>query len=122
MYNENERLFLRTWNSLFRNIQFLCQKQNSSTWGTDGWKKIVICIVADGREKIHPKTLAVIGLLGIYQEGLVTTSIEDKPVSAHLFEYSTHVCLDSDFNIKRSSRTVFPVQVIFCLKEKVFYQ
>jgi chitin synthase len=38
-------------------------------WGPDGWKKIVICIVADGRTHINSKTLAAIGLLGVYQEG-----------------------------------------------------
>jgi chitin synthase len=100
MYNEDQELFLKTWNALHRNIQFLCQKQNSKDWGPEGWKKIVICIVADGRTKIHKKTLAILGLLGVYQDGLITTSIEDKPVSAHLFEYTTHICLDSSYNIK----------------------
>jgi hypothetical protein len=37
MYNENQELFLRTWNSLNRNIQFLCSKKGTKVWGKDGW-------------------------------------------------------------------------------------
>jgi chitin synthase len=63
-------------------------------------RKIVVCIVSDGRAKIHPKTLAVLGLLGVYQEGLITTAIENKAVDAHLFEYTTQVVLDANYKIK----------------------
>ncbi|KAI8902281.1 chitin synthase-domain-containing protein [Globomyces pollinis-pini] len=118
MYNEDQNLFLKTWNALQRNIQHLCSKKKSDVWGPDGWKKVVVCIVSDGRTKINPKTLAVIGLLGIYQEGLIKTSIEDKPVTAHLFEYSTQVSLDSSYSIKKPSANAVPIQVMFCLKEK----
>ncbi|KAJ3276123.1 hypothetical protein HDV01_006293 [Terramyces sp. JEL0728] len=93
MYNEDQELFLKTWSSLQKNINYLCQKRNAVTWGPDGWQKIVICVVADGRTKINSKTLAVIGLLGIYQEGLIKTKIDHRDVSAHLFEYTTNVSL-----------------------------
>jgi chitin synthase len=113
MYNEPPELFLKTWNALVRNISFLCK---DSIWGSLGWQKVVICIVSDGREKIHQKTLAVIGLLGIYQEGLITTSIDTNPVTAHIFEYTTQVKLDNQYSIKRGYS--IPIQTIFCLKEK----
>jgi chitin synthase len=113
MYNEPPELFLKTWNALERNIEYLCK---DSIWGVEGWTKVVICIVSDGRENINPKTLAVIGLLGIYQEGLITTSIDSNEVSAHLFEYTTHVRLDNQYNFKRGGN--IPIQTIFCLKEK----
>ncbi|KAJ3310912.1 Chitin synthase, class 1 [Boothiomyces sp. JEL0838] len=118
MYNEDQDLFLKTWNSLQKNINYLCQKRNAGTWGPDGWQKIVICVVADGRTKINSKTLAVIGLLGIYQEGLIKTKIDDRDVSAHLFEYTTNVSLDLNYNIKKGNTSNSPIQVIFCLKEK----
>ncbi|KAJ3258048.1 Chitin synthase, class 1 [Boothiomyces macroporosus] len=118
MYNEDQDLFLKTWNSLQKNINYLCQKRNADTWGPDGWQKIVICVVADGRTKINSKTLAVIGLLGIYQEGLIKTKIDDRDVSAHLFEYTTNVSLDLNYNIKKGNTSNSPIQVIFCLKEK----
>ena len=117
MYNEDEVLFLKTWRSIRRNINHLCNKRNSPVWGPDGWKKIVVCIVSDGRTKINPKTLAVIGAHGVYQDGLMKTVINNEDVSAHLFEYTTSVALDEDMNVKRKSNS-FPVQVLFCLKEK----
>ncbi|KAJ3322669.1 Chitin synthase, class 1 [Boothiomyces sp. JEL0866] len=110
MYNEDQELFLKTWNSLQKNINYLCQKRNAETWGPDGWQKIVICLVADGRTKINSKTLAVIGLLGIYQEGLIKTKIDDRDVSAHLFEYTTNVSLDMNYNIKKGNTSNSPIQ------------
>ncbi|KAJ8329389.1 hypothetical protein QVD99_006492 [Batrachochytrium dendrobatidis] len=118
MYNEDERLFLNTWKSLCRNINHLCRKTNSTVWGVDGWKKVVICIVSDGRSKIHQKTLATLGVLGVYQEGLIKTSINDQEVSAHVFEYTSCVAFDSQMNIKKHNASNVPIQVLFCLKEK----
>ncbi|KAJ3310915.1 Chitin synthase, class 2 [Boothiomyces sp. JEL0838] len=118
MYNEDQNLFLKTWKSLQRNIFYLCSKRNSKTWGANGWQKIVVCIVSDGRAKINSKTLAVLGLLGVYQDGLIKTSIEDKPVTGHLFEYTTYVELNDNYEKYRPSFAVYPVQVMFLLKEK----
>jgi hypothetical protein len=67
MYNENEILFLRTWRALCKNIEYICKKKNSKIWDENGWRSIVVCIVADGRSKIQEKTLAALGLLGVYQ-------------------------------------------------------
>ncbi|KAH6581131.1 hypothetical protein BASA61_009202 [Batrachochytrium salamandrivorans] len=118
MYNEDETLFLKTWKSLRRNINHLCRKTNSDVWGPEGWKKVVICIVSDGRSKINQKTLATLGVLGVYQEGLIKTSINDQEVSAHVFEYTSCVTFDNQINIKKSDISNVPVQVLFCLKEK----
>ena len=117
MYNENQDLFLKTWNALQANLRYLCSKKDSAVWGnTNSWKKVTVAIISDGRGKINHKTLAVLGLLGIYQEGLVTTSIGNQDVAAHLFEYTTRVCLDGKYNVKRNTN-IPPMQVIFCLKE-----
>lgn len=35
-------------------------KSKSKTWNDKGWQKVVVCIVSDGRSKIHPRTLACI--------------------------------------------------------------
>ena len=118
MYNEDEALFLKTWLSLKKNIEHMCRKKKSHTWGPDGWKKVVVCIVSDGRAKINQKTLATLGLLGVYQEGLIKTSIRNQPVSAHLFEYTASMTIDPSFTIKKGESQNFPVQVLFCLKEK----
>lgn len=57
------------------NIAHLCTRNKSKTWGKDGWKsayllsfllsviadpflaEVVVCIVADGRKKVHPRVL-----------------------------------------------------------------
>ena len=70
MYNEEDDLFLRTMHGVMKNIAHLCTRDRSKTWGKDGWKKVVVCIVSDGRKKINPRTLDVIAALGAYQEGV----------------------------------------------------
>ena len=109
MYNESHDLFMRTWSALVSNIQYMCSKKNSSFWDKDGWKKIVICIVSDGRAVVNRKTLAVLGLLGAYQEGLLATQIESRKVDAHLFEYTSHVNLDSEYKMKPPADEIPPV-------------
>ncbi|GAA6063174.1 hypothetical protein JCM10212_005019 [Sporobolomyces blumeae] len=39
MYNEDEVLFCRTMHGVMKNIQHLCERNRSKTWGADGWKK-----------------------------------------------------------------------------------
>jgi chitin synthase len=82
MYNEDEVLFVKTmnaWvifhfnkcrnslalpqNSVIKNIGHLCGRTRSKTWGPDGWKKVVVCIVSDGRSKVNKRTLQVLSLV-----------------------------------------------------------
>ena len=77
MYNEDEVLFVKTMNayvlpfvrsvyiypttnSVIKNVAHLCGRTRSKTWGPEGWKKIVVCIVSDGRSKINKRTLQVL--------------------------------------------------------------
>ncbi|KAJ3025214.1 Chitin synthase, class 1, partial [Rhizophlyctis rosea] len=118
MYNEDEVLFARTWKSVVKNITYLCSKKDGGMWGPDGWKKVVVCVVADGRTKIHPRTLTVMGILGAYQEGVIKTSINNEEVAAHVFEYTTSVMVDPDLHVRGADTGLVPIQTIFCLKEK----
>jgi chitin synthase len=70
MYNEDEELFCRTMHGVMKNIAHLCTRDRSKTWGKDGWKKVVVCIVSDGRMKINSRTLSVIATMGMYQDGI----------------------------------------------------
>lgn len=70
MYNEDDQLFTRTMHGVMRNVQHLCSRERSKTWGKDGWKKVVICIVSDGRSKINSRTLSVLAAMGVYQDGV----------------------------------------------------
>lgn len=75
MYNEDSDLLLRTLNSVIKNIAHLCTRNRSKTWGPDAWKKVVVCIVADGRKVVDARVLKVLQLMGIYAEVSVGTSL-----------------------------------------------
>ncbi|RPD57628.1 glycosyltransferase family 2 protein [Lentinus tigrinus ALCF2SS1-7] len=119
MYNEDEILFCRTMHGVMRNIAHLCSRKNSRTWGEDAWKKVVVCIVADGRKKVHPRVLDCLTLLGVYQPGdHMKNMVNNKPVTAHLFEYTTTFGLDDNLKFKYPDKGIVPTQIIFCMKEK----
>ncbi|KAL5485273.1 hypothetical protein ACEPAI_7915 [Sanghuangporus weigelae] len=119
MYNEDEILFCRTLHGVMRNIGHLCTRKNSQTWGQDAWKKVVVCIVADGRKKIHPRVLDCLAALGLYQHGdFMKNLVNNKPVTAHLFEYTTSFGLDENLHFRYPDKGIVPTQIIFCLKEK----
>jgi chitin synthase len=118
-----------------RNIAHLCTRTNSQTWGPDAWKKVgfpspalscsshflqvVVCIVADGRKKIHPRVLDCLTLLGVYQPGdHMKNMVNKKEVTAHLFEYTTSFALDPNLHFRYPDKGIVPTQIIFCMKEK----
>lgn len=117
MYNEDEIGFTRTMHGIMRNISHLCSRTKSRTWGKDGWKKIVVCIVIDGRTKVHPRTLNALAAMGVYQEGIAKNIVNQKQVTAHVYEYTTQVSLDSDLKFKGAEKGIVPCQVLLCLKE-----
>lgn len=77
MYNEDEELFCRTMHGVMKNVAHLCTRDRSKTWGKDGWKKVVICIVSDGRMKINSRTLSVIATMGAYQDGIAKVGLSN---------------------------------------------
>ncbi|KAH8982703.1 chitin synthase-domain-containing protein [Lactarius akahatsu] len=80
---------------------------------------VVVCIVADGRRKVHPRVLDCLTLLGVYQPGgHMRNSINHKPVTAHLFEYTTSFAIDPNLHFKYPDKGIVPAQIIFCMKEK----
>ncbi|CAH7688620.1 class II chitin synthase [Phakopsora pachyrhizi] len=118
MYNEDEELFTRTMHGVMKNVQHLCSRDRSKTWGKDGWKKVVVCIVSDGRSKINSRTLSVLAAMGVYQDGVAKNVVNDKPVTAHIYEYTTQISIDPTLKFKGSEKGLVPVQILFCLKEK----
>lgn len=118
MYNEDEYGFTRTMHAVMKNISHFCSRNRSRTWGEMGWQKIVVCIVSDGREKIHLRTLDALAAMGVYQHGIAKNYVNQKAVQAHVYEYTTQVSLDSDLKFKGAEKGIVPCQMIFCLKEK----
>ncbi|KAF9451389.1 glycosyltransferase family 2 protein [Macrolepiota fuliginosa MF-IS2] len=115
MYNEDEILFVKTMNAVIKNIAHLCGRDRSKVWGKDGWKKVVVCIVSDGRSKINKRTLQVLTLMGCYQEGIAKDSVAGKDVTAHIFEYTSSVIVTETGEVSQGS---CPIQILFCLKEQ----
>ncbi|BGP49869.1 Chitin synthase 4 [Rhodotorula kratochvilovae] len=118
MYNEDETLFCRTMHGVMKNIQHLCSRKKSRTWGENGWQKVVVCIVSDGRAKINARTLSVLAAMGVYQDGVAKNVVAGKPVTAHIYEYTTQLSIDPNMKVKSAERGLVPVQIVFCLKEK----
>ncbi|KAK0645513.1 glycosyltransferase family 2 protein [Cercophora newfieldiana] len=118
MYNEDEYGFTRTMHAVMKNISHFCSRNKSRTWGEFGWQKIVVCIVSDGRQNIHPRTLDALAAMGVYQHGIAKNYVNSKAVTAHVYEYTTQVSLDSDLKFKGAEKGIVPCQMIFCLKEK----
>lgn len=118
MYNEDEYGFTRTMHAVMKNISHFCGRNKSRTWGSEGWQKIVVCVVSDGREKIHPRTLDALAAMGVYQHGIAKNYVNNKAVTAHVYEYTTQVSLDADLKFKGAEKGIVPCQMIFCLKEK----
>ncbi|KAF2748807.1 glycosyltransferase family 2 protein [Sporormia fimetaria CBS 119925] len=118
MYNENEIDFTRTMHGVMQNITHFCSRARSRTWGKDGWKKIVVCVISDGRQKVHPRTLDALAAMGCYQDGIAKNHVNQREVTAHVYEYTTQVSLDSDLKFKGAEKGIVPCQMIFCLKER----
>ncbi|KAK0108309.1 Chitin synthase, class 1 [Cadophora gregata] len=118
MYNEDDVLFARTMSGVFKNIEYMCSRKDSKTWGKDAWKKIVVCVVSDGRAKINPRTRAVLAGMGVYQDGIAKQQVNGKDVTAHIYEYTTQVSISAKKDLVELRPKQQPVQMLFCLKEK----
>ncbi|CEH18035.1 glycosyltransferase family 2 protein [Ceraceosorus bombacis] len=118
MYNEDDVLFTRTMHGVMSNIAHLCTRDRSKTWGKEGWKKVVVCIVSDGRLKINSRTLSVLAAMGVYQEGVGKNVVNGKPVTAHIYEYTTQLSVDPSLKFRGREKGIMPVQILFCLKER----
>jgi chitin synthase len=44
--------------------------------------------------------------------------VNNKTVTAHLFEYTTSFALDPNLHFKYPDKGIVPTQIIFCMKEK----
>ncbi|ODQ78163.1 glycosyltransferase family 2 protein [Babjeviella inositovora NRRL Y-12698] len=125
MYNEHDILLGRTLQGIMENIKYMTSLKKSQTWGENSWKKIVVCVISDGRSKINPRAKALMTALGCYQEGFAKSVIDEKEVQAHLFETTSLINIQEVTETKvifadtaKDIETNIPVQFVFCLKEK----
>jgi chitin synthase len=118
MYNEDDHLFCKSMQALMKNVAYLCSRNKSKTWGDEGWKKVLVCIVSDGRSKVNTRVLDVLGIMGVFQTGIMKDHVNGAAVTAHLFEYTTQVCVTPDLKVHGYEKGYVPIQILFCLKEK----
>ncbi|CAG8476249.1 9404_t:CDS:2 [Acaulospora morrowiae] len=125
MFNEKKEDLARTFHGVMKNISHLCSRKHSKVWDKGGWKKVVVCIVSDGRKFIKPCTLAYLAAIGVYQDGVEKGNyevmrsdgtVENRKVTAHIYEYTTQVSIDTNMEFEKEN--IVPIQVIFCLKEE----
>ncbi|GMM38560.1 hypothetical protein DASC09_058990 [Saccharomycopsis crataegensis] len=117
MYNEDDILLGRTLKGIFDNLKYLCRKKKD--WGPEGWKKVVVAVVSDGRTKINPRARALMASLGCYQEGFAQSKVLKKDVTCHLYEHTTLANIHSVTDkVNLDYDDIIPVQMIFALKEK----
>ena len=122
MYNEDHILLGRTLKGVMDNVRCMIKKNHSHIWGADAWKKIVVCVVSDGRSKINEKSLALMSSLGCYQDGFAKDQINDKNVQMHVYEHTT-LCNITNVSEEKGvelecNQTTVPIQLMFCLKEQ----
>jgi len=133
MYNEDGDLFTRAMHGVMKNIGYLRKRDRSKTWSEDDWKKVVVCIVSDGRQKIDWCTLSVMTAIGAYQESIAANVVKGKPVATDtgilLRVRITDACSASRLTssvvsvtpsskIEGAEKGIAPVRITFCLEEK----
>ncbi|SSD61273.1 related to Chitin synthase 2 [Saccharomycodes ludwigii] len=116
MYNEDKYCLARTLHSIMRNVSYLCKREKSKVWGPNGWKKVQVIIISDGRAKINKGSLDYLTSLGIYQEDMAKSTVNGQAVKAHIFELTSQISIDDELNY--ISKDLVPVQIVFCLKEE----
>ncbi|KAE9964253.1 hypothetical protein EG328_010663 [Venturia inaequalis] len=118
MYNEDDALLARTLIGVFQNVNYMESLKESTMWGANAWKKIVVCIVSDGIAKINPRSAALLAGLGVFQQGIAKAKINKLDTEAHIFEYTTQmepVMRGETVSVQKGNT---PVQLLFCLKQK----
>ncbi|TDL18368.1 glycosyltransferase family 2 protein [Rickenella mellea] len=118
MSNEDDILFCQTMHGVMENISHLCGRNRSKTWGKDAWKKVVVCIVSDGGSELNLRTISVLTAMGAYQSGFAKRMVNNIPVAAHVYEYTTQISVSPSMTFEGAESGVVPVQIIFCVKDK----
>lgn len=56
--------------------------------------------------------------LGVYQKDVGKNKVDNKHVTAHVYEYTTQLSIDPELKFKGLEKGIVPTQIVFCLKEK----
>lgn len=123
-YNEDKLLTCRTLYGIMQNIRDICKLKRSEFWnkGSEAWQKIVVTLIMDGIDPCDKDVLDMLATIGVYQDGVMKKNVDDKETVAHIFEYTTQLCVTPKQQLVRpaenNSSSLPPIQFIFCLKQK----
>lgn len=122
-YNEDKVLTARTLYGVMQNIRDICQIKRSAMWQKgEAWKKIVVVIMMDGIEPCDKNVLDMMATIGVYQDGVIKRKINGEDTVAHIFEYTTELCVTPRQQLVRpesnNSASLPPIQMIMCLKQQ----
>lgn len=122
-YNEDKKLTARTLYGVMQNIRDICKMKRSKFWnkGGDAWQKIVVTLIMDGIDPCDKDVLDMLATIGVYQDGVMKKNIDGLETVAHIFEYTTQLCVTPNQQLVRPTEgnpaSLPPIQFIFCLKQ-----
>lgn len=124
-YNEDEALFCRTLQGIIQNIGDIVSSNVPEFGDTDrpAWHDIVVCLVFDGLEACDKSILDFLAMIGVYQENVMRKDVDGKESVAHIFEYTTQICVTADQKLlppcgNDEATAIPPIQFILCLKQR----
>ncbi|KAK9456935.1 chitin synthase-domain-containing protein [Dipodascopsis uninucleata] len=124
-YNEDKVLTARSLHGVMKNIRDICNLKHTKFWNVDGpaWQKIVVTLIFDGIDPCDKNVLDILATMGVYQDGIMKKDIDGKETVAHLFEYTTQLCVSARQELVRpvdgqDHTNLPPTQIIFCFKQK----
>lgn len=111
MYNESPEDLMRTLRGVCSNLSSIMIQSGDP----DFWRRLVVCIIADGRSKLNTSTMDQLSQWGLYNQSMIEQEIEafgSESIGMHIFE-RTVVFEDDEI-----AKTQFPpLQLVFALKE-----
>ncbi|KAJ4215847.1 hypothetical protein FSOLCH5_011428 [Fusarium solani] len=128
-YNEEKSLLCRSLHSIITACRSIQTRKRHNFWNKGGpaWQKLVVCITIDGLRAADRGALDVLAAIGVYRHGLLRETVNDKPVRAHVFEYTTELSVTEDLKIGGLKDSQFanltdpspgPVQFILIIKNE----
>ena len=94
IYNESPKLLLGSLNALVESLIYMMSKSKTLTWDN-----ILLVLIADGREKMDPGTMAALSAMGLAQKG---------PMQSQVIQFSFVI-----------SKLTLPGQLVSCTRSFV---
>lgn len=74
------------------NIRDIVKSKSSKYWrktsedGIPGWQRITVALICDGLGNMDKSVLDILATIGVYQDGVMKSKVDEKDTVAHIFE------------------------------------